>query len=106
MNCLLRSIPFSIQYPLLCVGAPPSVAFRRDGMTPPSAQAGVALGCRLLSGELGMATNDVEFLKESVDQAMSARWGWWRGGGGEDRAQVRAAQQGRISSTHASFSPP
>ena len=59
-----------------------------------SAQAGVALGCRLLSGELGMATNDVEFLKESVDQAMSARWGWWRGGGGEDRAQVRAAQQG------------
>lgn len=38
-----------------------------------SAQAGVSLGCRMLVGEFGMAVNDMEFIKESVDQAMVAR---------------------------------
>jgi hypothetical protein len=38
-----------------------------------SAQAGMYLGCRLLSSELGMRGDDVVFLKEGMDAALAAR---------------------------------
>ena len=37
-------------------------------------QGGLSLASRMLKTELGMATNDVEFIKDGLDQAMVARW--------------------------------
>lgn len=37
------------------------------------AEAGLSLGCRLLSAELGMSSSEVAFLKQSIDDAMGAR---------------------------------
>ena len=39
-----------------------------------SGQGGLSLGCKLLQDELNMATNDIDFIKEGLEQAMAARY--------------------------------
>lgn len=46
-----------------------------------TAEAGLSLGCRLLSAELGMPSSDIAFLKQGIDDAMAMRCAWGGVGG-------------------------